>query len=169
MHQAIVQSGSRRSRNRERRQVEFYYQQVDALRTVRLQVMRESLAEGKKHQACKRLCEIPSIGPIEQPYCLAFCIPRTVSHQRQLWTYIGFGIETDSSADRRMSAGSCNEGSPISIRGLNRNCNHDLTNLFKGAAIVASHRNGSGACCKIASPADSAWPKLAIRTRRTAS
>jgi hypothetical protein len=26
----------------------------------------------------------------------------------------------------------------ISIRGLNRNCNHDLKNLFKGAAIVAS-------------------------------
>ena len=29
-----------------------------------------------------------------------------------------------------------------SIRGLNRNCNHDLKNLFKGAAIVASSKPG---------------------------
>ena len=31
---------------------------------------------------------------------------------------------------------------PSSIRGLNRNCNHDLKNLFKGAAIVASSKPG---------------------------
>ena len=30
----------------------------------------------------------------------------------------------------------------ISIRGLNRNCNHDLKNLFKGAAVVASSKPG---------------------------
>ena len=29
-----------------------------------------------------------------------------------------------------------------SIRGLNRNCNHDLKNVFKGAAIVASSKPG---------------------------
>ena len=29
-----------------------------------------------------------------------------------------------------------------SIRGLNHNCNHDLKNLFKGAAIVASCKPG---------------------------
>ena len=30
----------------------------------------------------------------------------------------------------------------ISIRGLNRDCNHDLNNVFKGAAIVASSKTG---------------------------
>ena len=30
----------------------------------------------------------------------------------------------------------------ISIRGLNRNCNHDLRNLFTGAAIAASSKPG---------------------------
>jgi hypothetical protein len=29
-----------------------------------------------------------------------------------------------------------------SVRGLNQNCNHDLKNLFKGAAIVASSKPG---------------------------
>jgi hypothetical protein len=42
---------------------EFYYPQLDALRTVRQQVRLERLVEGKK-QAWKRLCQIPSIGPI---------------------------------------------------------------------------------------------------------
>ena len=42
-----------------------------------------------------------------------------------------------------MSTGSCNERrNRVSIRGLNRNCNHDLKNLFKGAAIVASNKPG---------------------------
>lgn len=30
----------------------------------------------------------------------------------------------------------------IEIRGLNENCNHDLMNLFKGAAVVASTKPG---------------------------
>ena len=30
----------------------------------------------------------------------------------------------------------------VEIRGLNQNCNHDLKNLFKGAAISASTRPG---------------------------
>jgi hypothetical protein len=44
-----------------RRRAEFYYQQLDALRAVRQQVRREMLAEGQKHQAWKRLCQIPSM------------------------------------------------------------------------------------------------------------
>ena len=30
----------------------------------------------------------------------------------------------------------------VLVRGLNRNCNHDLKNLFKGAAVVASSKAG---------------------------
>ena len=30
----------------------------------------------------------------------------------------------------------------VLVRGLNRNCNHDLKNLFKGAAVVASSKPG---------------------------
>ena len=80
MHRAIVRSGWRKSPSQEQgRRAEFYYQQLDALRTVRQQVRRDLLAEGKKHKAWKLLCQIPSIGPISQPYCLAFCKLRTVS------------------------------------------------------------------------------------------
>jgi len=127
-----------------RRRAEFYYQQLDALRTVRQQVRRDLLAEGKKHQAWKRLCQIPSIGPIRAAVLLGILqTPHRFRTKRQLWTYSGFGIETHSSADHRSVDGQLQRAKKqISIRGLNRNCNHDLKNLFKGAAIVASSKPG---------------------------
>ena len=43
-----------------RRRAEFYYQQLDALRSLRQDVRRELLTEAKKHPAWKRLRQIPS-------------------------------------------------------------------------------------------------------------
>jgi len=128
-----------------RRRAEFYYQQLDALRTVRQEVRRELLTEGKKHQAWKRLCQIPSIGPIRSAVLLGILqTPHRFRTKRQLWTYSGFGIETQSSADHRNVDGQLQRTKKqSSIRGLNRNHNHDLKNLFKGAAIVASSKTRS--------------------------
>jgi transposase len=127
-----------------RRRAEFYYQQLDALRTVRKQVRRELLAEGKKHATWKRLFQIPAIGPIRSAVLLGVLqTPHRFRSKRQLWTYSGFGIETQSSADHRKVHGQLERvKKQSSIRGLNRNCNHDLKNLFKGAAIVAASKPG---------------------------
>ena len=85
-----------------RRRAEFYYQQLDALRALRREVRRDLLAESKKHQAWKRLCQIPSIGPIRAAVLLGILqTPHRFRTKRQLWTYSGFGIETHSSADHR--------------------------------------------------------------------
>jgi hypothetical protein len=46
------------------RRAEIYYQQLDALRSLREQVRRDLLAEGRKHSAMNLLRQIPSIGPI---------------------------------------------------------------------------------------------------------
>jgi hypothetical protein len=46
-----------------RRRAEFYYQQLDVLRVLRLGVRRELLAESKKQKAWKRHCQIPAIRP----------------------------------------------------------------------------------------------------------
>jgi transposase len=84
-----------------RRRAEFYYQQLDALRTMRQQVRRELLAEGQKHQVWKRLRQIPSIGPIRFAVLLGILqTPHRFRSKRQLWTS-EFGIETQSSADHR--------------------------------------------------------------------
>src|SRR6202035_3538782 len=85
-----------------RRRAELYYQQLGALRTFR-QVGRRGLwAESKKHKVWTRLCAIPSMGPIRAAELLGILqTPHRFRTKRQLWTYCGFGIETQSSADHR--------------------------------------------------------------------
>jgi transposase len=127
-----------------RRRAEHYYQQLDALRLLRLEVRKDLLAESKKHAIWKRLRQIPSIGPIRAAVLLG--IMQTAHRfrtKRQLWTYSGLGVEGHSSADHQVINGQLQRRKkPIEIRGLNKNCNHHLKNLFKGAAIVASTKPG---------------------------
>jgi transposase len=127
-----------------RRRAELYYQQLDALRTLRQQVRRDLLAESKNHKVWKRLCEIPSIGPIRAAELLGILqTPHRFRTKRQLWTYSGLGVVASSSADHEMANGQLRRKKKhVQIRGLNENCNHDLKNLFKGAAVVASIKPG---------------------------
>jgi len=127
-----------------RRRAEFYYQQLDALRSLRQQVRRELLAESGKHQASKLLCQIPSIGPIRAALLIALIqTPHRFRSKRQLWAYGGLGIETHSSADHRYVDGQLQPSrKQVSLRGLNRNHNHELKNIFKGAAIIAATKAG---------------------------
>jgi len=127
-----------------RRRAEFYYQQLDALRVLRLGVRHELLAESKKHKAWKRLCQIPAIGPIRAAVLLGILqTPHRFRTKRQLWNYSGLAIEMHSSADYRSVDGELQRSRKnVLVRGLNRNCNHDLKNLFKGAAAVASSKPG---------------------------
>jgi transposase len=126
------------------RRAEFYYQQLDALRSLRQQVRRELLSESQKHPAWKLLCQIPSMGPIRAAVLIGVLqTPHRFRTKRQLWTYGGLGIETHSSADYHYAEGRLQRAKkPLSIRGLNTNHNHDLKNLFKGAAVIAAHKPG---------------------------
>lgn len=125
------------------RRAEFYYQQLDALRSLRLGALRELLAESKKQKAWKRLCEIPAIGPIRAAVLLGILqTPHRFRTKRPLWKYSGLAIETSSSADHRSVNGQLERSRKPSVRGLNRNCNHDLKNLFKGAAVIAASKPG---------------------------
>jgi hypothetical protein len=119
---------------------ELYYQQLDTLRPLHQQARKDLLAEAAKHSATKLLREIPFIGPIRAALLIAILqTPHRFRTKRQLWTYSGFGIETHGSAEHRYVEGELQRSKkPISIRGLNRNHNHDLKNLFKSAATVAA-------------------------------
>jgi transposase len=126
------------------RRAEWYYQQLDALRALRQEVRRDLLAESKKHKIWKRLCEIPSIGPIRAAELLGILqTPHRFRTKRQLWTYCGLAVVTSSSADHEVDNGQLRRRKKRKeTRGLNENCNHDLKNLFKGAAVVASIKPG---------------------------
>jgi transposase len=69
--------------------------------------------------------------------------PHRFRSKRPLWNYGGLAIEMHSSADHRSVDGQLQRSRKnVLVRGLNRNCNHDLKNLFKGAAAVASSKPG---------------------------
>jgi hypothetical protein len=65
--------------------------------------------------------------------------PHRFRTKRQLWAYCGMALETRSSADYRFVGGELRKNKkPVFVRGLNWNHNHDLKNVFKGAATTAS-------------------------------
>ena len=127
-----------------RRRAELYYQQFDALAALRQEARRELLAESRKHPAGKLLRQIPSIGPIRAALLVALIqTPYRFRTKRQLWAYIGLALKTYTSGEYRFVGGQLQRSKKVlAIRGLNRNHNHDLKNIFKGAATRAASTAG---------------------------
>ena len=122
------------------RRAEIYYQQLDALRSLREQVRRDLLAEGRKHSAMKLLRQIPSIGPIRSALLIALMqTPHRFRTKRQLWAYCGLALKTSTSGEYRIVEGQLKRAKKfLAIGGLNANHHHDLENIFKGAATWAA-------------------------------
>ena len=127
-----------------RRRAELLYQQLDAVQGLRRQARRELLLAGGEHAAARRLRTIPFLGPIRAAVLLAKVqTPDRFRTKRQFWAYCGLALETRSSGDYRFVGDQLvRTRKPVFVRGLNRNHNHDLKNLFKGAATAASGREG---------------------------
>jgi transposase len=123
-----------------RRRAELLYQQLDSLQALRRTLRSELLAESRKHKASKLLRQIPCIGPIRAARLLALMqTPHRFRSKRQLWTYSGLGIETRDSAQYRFVRGQLQLAKKNQqIRGLNQNHNHEMKEIFKGAATRAS-------------------------------
>jgi transposase len=127
-----------------RRRAELLYQQLDGLQALRRDVRSEFLAESRKHKAAKLLRQIPCIGPIRAARLIGLMqTPHRFRSKRQLWTYSGLGIETHDSAQYRFVSGQVQRSKkPQQVRGLNRNHNHEMKEIFKSAATRASCGKG---------------------------
>jgi transposase len=122
------------------RRAEHYYQQLDVLRLLRVEVRRDLSVEAKKYKAWKLLRQIPGIGPIRAALLMAVMqTPHRFRTKRQLWTYSGLGLETHDSAQYYVAEGQLHRSKkPPMVRGLNKDHNHDLKDIFKGAATRVS-------------------------------
>jgi transposase len=127
-----------------RRRAEQLYQQLDMLQHLRQQARRELLAESRKHAITAKLRQIPYLGPIRSALAVALIqTPHRFRTKRQLWAYSGLALETRTSGEYRYVEGQVRRSKKlISIRGLNKDHNHDLKDIFKGAATMASVRPG---------------------------
>src|SRR5256712_2732918 len=127
-----------------RRRAEQLYQQLDMLQHLRQQARRELLAERRKHPITANLRKIPSLGPIRSALAGAlYQSPNPFRTKRQLWAYSGLALETRTSGEHRYVRGQLRRSKKqVSIRGLNKDHNHDLKGLFKAAATRASVQPG---------------------------
>jgi transposase len=123
-----------------RHRAEHLYLQLDMLQHLRQQARRELLAESRKHSITAKLRRIPSLGPIRCALAVALIqTPHRFRSKRQLWKYCGLALETRITGEYVYVHGERRRSKKqLSIRGLNKDHNHDLKGLFKGAATRAS-------------------------------
>jgi len=97
-----------------------------------------------KHAITAKLRRIPALGPIRSVLAVALIqTPHRFRSKRQLWTYSGLGLETRDSGEYHYVRGQVRRRKKqATIRGLNKDYNHDLKGLFKGAATRASVQPG---------------------------
>jgi transposase len=123
---------------------EALYAQLDQLRALRPKAKAAMLAEATRDPAWPVLRGIPFLGPIRVALLLATMqTPWRFRTKRQLWAYAGLAVVTRSSADYTIVRGQPvrRHRAPLT-RGLNRNHNRILKDVFKGAATAATARRG---------------------------
>ena len=127
-----------------RRRAEHLYEPLDMTKRLRQPTRRELLRESHQYQVTSQLRQIPYLGPIRAALLVALIqTPHRFRTQRQLWAYRGLALETRISAEYCYVKGQLRRCKKLlSIRGLNKDHNHDLKGLFKAVATTASAQPG---------------------------
>lgn len=114
------------------------YQELDGMEDLRKRAEKEMLAEARKQKITRVLMTCPGIGPIRVAQMLPIVVtPYRFSNKRSFWAYGGLAIVTRSSSDwARARDGSWVRVPVQQTRGLNRNHNRTLKQIFKGAATT---------------------------------
>jgi transposase len=125
-----------------RQRTTWLYEQLDQLGPLRRQAKLAMLAESRKHRAVELLRTIPQLGPIRSALIVAILdTPHRFRTRRQLWSYSGLAVVTHMSSEYEFKQGRVvRSHKPIATRGLNRNCNRVLKDVFMGAATGGGQR-----------------------------
>jgi transposase len=123
---------------------EMLFTELDVLSELRPKAKRAMVAEARRHRAWKILLGIPFFGPVRVAQLISIVVtPHRFRGKRQLWPYAGLAVVTRSSADYEQRNGRFERRRrPPMTRGLNRNHNPVLKDVFKGAAQAAIGRPG---------------------------
>jgi transposase len=116
--------------------------QLELLQELSLEAQEDLVCESRKHKSYKILKGVPGLGPIRVALILAFVVtPYRFQNKRQFWTYAGFSVVRRGSAEYEIDQGKLKRTKKKPLpRGLNRNYNRVLKNVFKGAALTAAYR-----------------------------
>jgi len=120
------------------------YRELDVLRELRPQAKAAMVAEARQDPAWAVLQSIPFFGPVRVAQLVATMqTPWRFRTKRNLWAYSGLAVVTKMTAEYLMVAGRpIRRRRPPMTRGLNRNHNRVLKDVFKGAATAAKSQPG---------------------------
>jgi len=125
-----------------RYRAETLYAQLDVLRELRPKVKAAMVAEAGRDLAWGVLLSIPYLGPVRVALPLATMrTPWRFRTKRNLWAYSGLAVVTSSSYGFVDGRAVRRHRAPMT-RGLNRNHNRVVKDVFKGAATAATARPG---------------------------
>lgn len=120
------------------------YAELEVLQSLRPTVKAAVLAEAKRDPAWRMLRTIPFLGPVRVALLLATLqTPWRFRTKRHLWAYAGLAVVTRTTAEHDLR-----DGRPVRrrrrpmTRGLNRNHNRVVKEVFKSAATAAATRRG---------------------------
>jgi transposase len=119
-------------------------EQIAKTEELRAQAYEEMVHEARRHRGYKILKALPFFGPVRAAQLVAVVVtPFRFRSKRQLWAMSGLSVVTHSTSDRRIIDGKLVPSKrPPMTRGLNRNHNRTLKNVFVSAAHDASCRPG---------------------------
>jgi transposase len=124
---------------------EGLYAQLELLNTLVESAKSAVVAEARRDCAWRNLRSIPFLGPVRVALLLATLqTPSRFRTKRHLWSYAGLAVVTHSTSDYGMTNGQPvrRDRAPMT-RGLNRNHNPVIKEVFKSAAIAAATRPGA--------------------------
>jgi len=127
-----------------RLRAEALYAELDVLRQLRPQAKAVMVVEARRDPAWAVLGTIPFFGPVRVALLLATMqTPWRFRTKRNLWAYAGLAVVTKTTAEYVFDGGRpVRRRRPPLTRGLNRNHNRVLKDVFKGAATAATAQPG---------------------------
>jgi len=124
---------------------EALYSELEVLQQLRPMAKAAMLAEARRDPAWAVLRTVPFLGPVRVALLLATLqTPWRFRTKRHLWAYAGLAVVTRASAEYELDdrrAVRRRRRRPLT-RGLNRNHNRVVKDVFKGAATAAAVRAG---------------------------
>jgi len=123
---------------RSRPLAEVLYQELEGLQDLQKHSKKQMVAEVSKHKISRILMTCPGMGVVRVAQLLPIVLtPYRFSGKRSFWAYGGMAIVMRSSSDwARARDGRWVRVAVQQTRGLNRNYNHTLKRIFKGAATT---------------------------------
>ena len=127
-----------------RLRAETLFMEFDVLHEVRKKAKREMLREARKHRIFHVLKTGPGMGDLRVAQMLPIVVtPYRFANKRSFWAYVGLAVVMRSSSDwLRTPDGRWVRAKTMQTRGLNRNYNHTLKDIFKGAATTVIQLRG---------------------------